>query len=133
MIRGEIRAIDDGTEPVELRTQRRYPLQLRLSGEVLGERRFHFGGTTINMSSEGILFAADTPVPADSRLQLNVEWPARSGTGERLELLVFATVVRVREDAVAARIGNHALRAVADAAPASPPVLVSGSDGGISR
>ena len=130
MIGQKIRGIDGGTGQVEVRARRRYPLELQLSGRVLGEPDGRLKGITVNMSSEGLLFVADRPVPLYSRLQLSLEWPVHSERGERLELIVSATAVRVLGNTVAARIGNYGVRAVTEATPA---VLVSAMGGGTSQ
>ncbi len=88
----------------ERRSRRRYPLRMPLSGRFLGRRTGKVVGETLNLSSQGLLFFAREAVPDNATIELEIEWPVRSGNGDRLRLSVFAVAVRSARNLVAARI-----------------------------
>jgi hypothetical protein len=58
-------------------------------------------GKTVNMSSTGILFATDAPLPIGKRIELSVDWPAKLNDTCRIKLVASGRIVRVD--------GNHAV------------------------
>ena len=50
-------------------------------------------GTTVNLSSHGVLFITDQPLSAGSPLTLEVKWPVLLDNAKALKLVTRGTVV----------------------------------------
>jgi hypothetical protein len=94
----------------ERRARRRYPIHLPLCGWILGRQQRAIAGTTVNMSSTGILFVASEAIPARTSLRLLIEWPIPSIEGQPLQLAADAKVVRSVRKLVAVRFHDYGLR-----------------------
>lgn len=82
-----------GTE-AERRLTRRYPLAHEVHYSVRNTRTGMVGtGTTVNMSSHGVLFTVDQPLPAGSSLTLEVKWPVLLDNTKALKLVTHGKVV----------------------------------------
>jgi hypothetical protein len=103
----EVQVVEEGFARLERRSRQRYPLKMPLSGRFAGKRGGSITGETVNLSSRGILFIADEVIPVHAQIELEIQWPVRSGTGKPLRLSVFATAVRSTRKLVAARIWSH--------------------------
>lgn len=101
---------EDSSGPPERRSWQRYPLHMLLSGRFLTRWEGSVAGETVNLSSHGILFAAENAIPINAQIELQIDWPMRSLEDEPLQLFVFATVVRSTGKLVAARIWNYVIR-----------------------
>jgi PilZ domain-containing protein len=97
----------------ERRSRQRYPIRMPLFCRVLHKGFTTTLGETINMSSSGLLFSTNEPVPAHATLELYIEWPAASRDGGLLKLEVFAKTVRSEGNLVAAEMRSHRLVEVA--------------------
>ncbi len=79
---------------VERRSTRRYPMVHEVHYSVLGARKVMEGtGTTVNMSSRGVLFSTDQSLPAGSPLTLEVQWPVLLDNAKALKLVTHGRVV----------------------------------------
>ena len=58
-------------------------------------------GKTLNMSSGGMLFTTESPLPAGERVEIAVSWPAQLNDTLPLKLVAMGRLVRA-EDAQAA-------------------------------
>lgn len=67
-------------------------------------------GTTVNISSSGVLFTAQTPLPVGRRLELSINWPAQLPGKVLLKLVVHGRIVRCQGTEVAIRIEDHEFR-----------------------
>jgi len=114
---------EEGAAGFDRRSRRRYPLHLTLTGRSLGKRPISIVGVTVNMSSQGVLFAVSEAVPAHARIELQIDWPVRSGKGAAQQLSVLATVVRSAKNLVAGRIWRHDLGATSSANSSQRPDL----------
>jgi len=112
-----------GAAGFDRRSRRRYPLHMTLTGRSLGKRPVSIVGVTVNMSSQGVLFAASEAVPAHARIELQIDWPVRSGKGETQQLSVLATVVRNSTNLIAGRIWRHDLEVTSSAKSSQQPDL----------
>lgn len=78
----------------ERRSTRRYPLAQEVHYSVMGARKGMVGtGTTVNMSSRGMLFTTDQPLSAGSPLTLEVKWPVLLDNAKPLKLVTRGKVV----------------------------------------
>jgi hypothetical protein len=67
-------------------------------------------GKTIDMSSSGILFAADAPLPLGNRIELAVDWPAKLNETCRLKLVASGRIVRSEGDTAVIALTTHEFR-----------------------
>ena len=78
----------------ERRLTRRYPVAQEVLYSVRDARSGLAGkGTTVNMSSRGILFTTDQFLPAGSPLTLEVKWPVLLDNAKALKLVTRGKVV----------------------------------------
>jgi c-di-GMP-binding flagellar brake protein YcgR len=105
--------------PVELingdrRCNHRYDIPLDLRWKRLRRGKvLEFGaGTTIDLSSGGILFRAERSLTSGDRIELSVAWPALADTQPRLQLIVSGIVVRSIGKLNAIRMLQHEFRRV---------------------
>jgi hypothetical protein len=76
-------------------------------------------GQTLNMSSGGILFTAESRLPVGEQIEVSVEWPAQLNARCGLKLVALGKVVRSTTDVAAVRIEKYDFRTRATAkAPA---------------
>jgi hypothetical protein len=67
-------------------------------------------GKTLNMSSSGVLFTTENPLPAGRRVELNINWPAQLDNECALKLVARGRVVRSQGDQAAIEILQHEFR-----------------------
>ena len=78
----------------ERRLTRRYPIAHEVRYSVRDAPTGLVGtGTTVNMSSRGVLFHADRPLSAGSPLTLEVKWPVLLDDAKALKLVTRGKVV----------------------------------------
>jgi hypothetical protein len=100
----------DGTDR---RLYRRYPIVLEVQYRAIRGRAERFGsGTTLDVSSRGVLFRADDSLPAGSFVELTLKWPFLSKGVYPLTLVMRGRVVRSDEKGIAVRTRKYALREV---------------------
>jgi len=80
----------------ERRAHCRFPVSMDLEYWVLSGRAVMPGGRgkSVNMSSGGVLFRSAEPVPAGTRLELSIDWPARLDDSVGLKLRVTGHAIR---------------------------------------
>jgi len=85
------------------RSSCRYPINLPLRYTVIqAERATLVGsGTTLNISSRSVLFAAQDELPGGSEIELSVYWPVRLQDSCALQLVMRGPVVRTCDNAIA--------------------------------
>jgi hypothetical protein len=93
----------------ERRGNNRFPVQERIRYRTLHTKPLeHIGsGTTVNMSSGGILFTTERPLPTGRLVELSVSWPARLGGDCALNFVVIGRIVRSDGDCAAVRIQKY--------------------------
>ncbi len=78
----------------ERRLTRRYPMAHEVNYSVRDAQTGTVGtGTTVNMSSRGVLFTTDQPLSAGSPLTLEVKWPVLLDNAKALKLVTHGKVV----------------------------------------
>jgi len=97
----------------ERRAARRFPLVLFLEYKAFrGASLVKTGvGRTINLSSVGVLFLADTHLEPGMRLELSIDWPAAPTGNNRMHLFQYGDVLRSEQEQIAVRVLRHDLRA----------------------
>lgn len=99
------------TIAMERRSKMRYPVALNVRFRTLGRHHRLTGiGQTVNMSSSGLLVAADHPIPLGARLELNVEWPSLLDGLIPLQLVATSRVVRCYDNGFAVSLGQYQFR-----------------------
>lgn len=96
--------------PAERRATERFPMELRLRYQTRWPALLGIvgRGNTVDISSKGVLFAADKTVRPGTRMELVVDWPAKLRGEVPVELVMYGTVVR-------SQIGNVPLIALSAA------------------
>jgi hypothetical protein len=81
-------------EPAERRASQRYTFEQKVRYRLRGVRPPLAGtGTTVNMSSAGVLFTIDQPLPAGKPVILEINWPVRLGDASPLKLVARGRVI----------------------------------------
>lgn len=67
-------------------------------------------GSTLNISSGGILFTTEGKLPVGRKVDLSVNWPARLGGTCHLQLVVTGRVVRAEAKQAVVQIDHYEFR-----------------------
>jgi hypothetical protein len=67
-------------------------------------------GRTIDLSSSGLRFTADRPLPVGQGIRLYIDWPALLNGKVKMQLAISGEVVRTHGTEVALRILQHDFR-----------------------
>lgn len=104
----------------ERRQDRRYEIRLDLRWKLVRRRRVLETGTghTIDLSSGGIHFETDRPLPAGLNVELSISWPAMLHNVAPLQLVVAGKIVRGSGHRIAIQKSQHEFRTVGIAATA---------------
>ena len=96
------------------RAARRYSIKLPVQWKLKqGSRVVESGtGTTVNLSSRGILFETNGDLRVGPKIELSISWPFLLLRAVSLQLLVAGEIVRVRGRRVALRMLHHEFRTV---------------------
>jgi len=94
----------------ERRTRIRFPIALGAQFMVVG-RQEAGTGTTVNISSHGVLIASTPEVSPGTPIGAVIEWPVPVGSVCPLALHVLGTVVRSDEATVAIQFSTYELSA----------------------
>jgi PilZ domain len=94
------------------RTGRRYEVTLKLKWRVSRRKRLAETGTgtTIDLSSNGVLFESDQQMPVDGSVELSISWPFLLHGTLPMQLLVTGRVARVSGQRVAIQFGQYEFR-----------------------
>ena len=105
------------------RLNQRYPIALKVEYKLLKKGRVaRLGsGRTMNISSGGIYFEVDEPLPARGRIELAMEWPFLLEGVCALKLVMRGRIVRNDTRGVAVQIVKHEFR-TAGVRSASHPI-----------
>jgi hypothetical protein len=110
------------------REDRRYPMALELKYQLIRRRRvLEVGrGYTVDLSSGGILFEAEHPLPVGLNVELLIDWPVLLHNVAPMRLLVTGKIVRNFGSRVAIQTVQHEFRtqgAIPSQDPAGRPML----------
>jgi len=92
----------------ERRRSQRFPIQRSVRYETRSARTA--SGTTVDISSSGVLFTTDYLPSLGETVELALDWPARLGHKTPLKLVITGRVVRVDAKRAAIAIKRHELR-----------------------
>ena len=94
------------------RSHRRYPMNVELEYKLLdGKKVLKSGsGRTLNLSSSGVLFECDEPLPLGAQIRLLLIWPAQLNDRVGLTLCVNGRTVRSVGTCTAMEIVSHEFR-----------------------
>lgn len=91
------------------RTSHRLPIERDVRYKVLSGRNVTLTGTgkTLNISSGGVLFTTEEPLPKGERIELSVSWPAQLNDNLPLKLVAMGRLVRVDGNQAAITIERY--------------------------
>jgi hypothetical protein len=94
------------------RSDRRYDITLELRWKLIRRRRVLDAGTgtTLDLSSGGILFESERQLPAGGSVELSISWPVLLHNVAPLQLVVTGRVVRAAGRRAAIRMVQHEFR-----------------------
>lgn len=92
------------------RTSNRLPIERDVRYKVLGGKKSvkQVGlGKTLNISSGGVLFTTESPLPEGERVELAVSWPAQLNDQLPLKLVAMGRLVRTDDSRAAISIERY--------------------------
>ncbi len=93
------------------RASARYSIERSLRYRMRGAQPPVAGtGMTVNMSSRGVLFTTDQPLPPGKSVVLEINWPVRLGASRPLKLLTRGHIVWCDRATAAMRIEGWEFR-----------------------
>lgn len=94
------------------RTSGRFPIVREVRYKVVRSKGTSEAGAgkTIDISSTGVLFTAQTPLPLGKQLELSISWPAQLRGKCSLKLVARGRIVRCHGTSVAIEIDTHEFR-----------------------
>ena len=97
---------------LERRSDRRYELALTVRWRLIRRRRVLDSGTgtTVDLSSGGLLLETDRELSTGLMIELSIAWPVLLHNVAPLQLVVAGRVVRVQGRRVAVRMVQHEFR-----------------------
>jgi len=100
----------------ERRASTRFPLDIEVRYDLMGCRgqREPGSGQTIDLSSSGLSFTADRPLPTGQKLKVAIDWPVLLDGGVRLQLVMSGVVVRTSGTTTAVKIQRHEFKTRGD-------------------
>ena len=94
------------------RSDRRYEISLELRWKLIRRKRVLDSGVgiTLDVSSGGVLFESDHPLPGHGDVELSISWPVLLHNVAPLQLVVSGRVVRMSGRRTAIRRVQHEFR-----------------------
>jgi hypothetical protein len=94
------------------RSADRYPIEREVRYKILNKKSGEESGTgtTVNMSSSGVLFTTDHLLLPGKRLELAISWPAQLNGKCALKLVAKGRVVRYEDGLAAIQIQQYEFR-----------------------
>ena len=92
------------------RTSNRLPIEREVRYKVLGGKKAvkQTGlGKTLNMSSGGVLFTTESPLPEGERVEVAIAWPAQLNDTLPLKLVAMGRLVRAEDSQAALAIERY--------------------------
>ena len=109
--------LKDGVAPLEnprpdQRLHPRYPIRLYLQYKLLKRSRVDRigSGTTLNISTGGIFFETEDPLPEHGQIHLAMSWPFLLDGACPLQLLVHGRIVRTDAKGTAVKVSRYEFR-----------------------
>ena len=93
------------------RASDRFPIEREVRYKILSKKHEELGtGSTVNMSSNGVLFTTDQLMIPGRRLELNISWPAQLNSKIALKLVARGRIVRYEDGRAAMEIQQYEFR-----------------------
>jgi PilZ domain len=110
------------THRADQRLHQRYPIALNVEYKLLIKGRVERlgSGRTTNISSGGIFFEADDPLPTRGRVELAMDWPFLLEGVCALKLVMRGRIVRSDTKGIAVQIVQHEFRTAGVRCPSRP-------------
>src|SRR5262249_47802839 len=96
--------------PPDRRARPRFLLELEVKYKSVHRKVLSGSGTTRDLSSTHIAFAADRELRLGTTLEMRIAWPATLESGQRLNFVVIGPIVLTDGQTVVVKIRNHDLR-----------------------
>ena len=97
---------------VERRNADRFPIEREVRYRILNKRNVNEegSGTTVNISSNGVLFTTDQILIPGKRLEISISWPAQLDNKCQLKLVAKGRVARLEQGRAAIEIQQYEFR-----------------------
>jgi hypothetical protein len=105
-----------GNKPTsERRSAERFGMELEVRFKDLHPKSVDRNGIgkTINISSNGVLFATSTPLMTGRRVEVSIDWPVQLNSKCALKLVAHGRIVRSDNGCAAMEIEKHEFRTTA--------------------
>ena len=104
-------------EKEERRAADRFPIEREIRYKILARKTSEEAGlgTTVNMSSNGVLFTTEQVLMPGRRLEVAINWPAQLNSKVALKLVARGRVVRTETGKAAIEIQQYEFRTAAAA------------------
>ncbi|MEO8661720.1 MAG: PilZ domain-containing protein [Bryobacteraceae bacterium] len=101
-------------EKNDRRSSDRFPIQREVRFKVISKKTGEESGsgTTLNISSRGVLFTTDRMLLPGKRLEMAISWPAQLNNKCALKLVARGRVVRCEDGRAAIEIQQYEFRTV---------------------
>jgi PilZ domain len=106
------------------RADRRYEISLELRWKLIRRRQTldTGSGRTVDISSGGILFEANRPLPVGRNVELSINWPALLRNVTPLQLIAYGRIVRSEGHRTAMQMSQHEFKTLGtDRGPGDSP------------
>lgn len=114
---------------MERRGADRFPIERDLRYKILSKRTSGEPeeglGTTVNISSNGVLFTTDQVIIPGKRIEVSISWPAQLDNRCQLKLVARGRVARIENGQVAVEIQQYEFRTAGMAHRPAIPVQES--------
>lgn len=124
----ELELTQEQTGHADRRHSDRFPIERDVRYRILSKRTGEEAGdgTTLNISSSGVLFTSEHVLLPGRRLELSISWPAQLNNKCALKLVARGRVVRFEDGRTAMEIQQYEFRTQSSAPPgaAGPRMVV---------
>jgi len=111
----------------ERRSADRFPIEREVRYRILSKRApgepEEGTGTTVNISSNGVLFTTEQALIPGKRLEISISWPAELDNRCQLKLVARGRIARLEEGRAAVEIQQYEFRTAGKKASATAPPL----------
>jgi len=99
-------------EQKDRRSSDRFPIEREVRFRLLGKRQQEQEGTgtTVNISSNGVLFTTSLAMRVGARIELSISWPAQLDNRCQLKLLARGKIARIENGRAAVEIQQYEFR-----------------------
>jgi hypothetical protein len=114
LVPGATMSLDKNKDKDDRRGADRFPIEREVRYKILSRKNAVEDeggfGTTVNMSSNGVLFTTDRYLLPGRRLEVSISWPAQLNSKVALKLVARGRVVRSEEGRAAIEIHQYEFR-----------------------